>query len=39
MDNEYFGKGIVVFGTKLSRIFSADKPKLLQKQKSENAKT
>ena len=39
MDSEYSGKGTVVSGTELSRIFSAYMPKLLQKQESEDAQT
>ena len=33
-----FSKNFAVFGAKLSRIFSAYQPRLLQKQESKNAK-
>ena len=38
MDSEYFNKNFTVSGAKLSRIFSAYLPRLLQKQESKNAK-
>ncbi len=38
MDSEYFSKSFTVSGAKLSRIFSAYLPRLLQKQESKNAK-
>ena len=38
MDSEYFSKSFAVSSAKLSRIFSAYLPRLLQKQESKNAK-
>lgn len=38
MDNEYIGKSVAVFSPKLSRIFSAYQPRLLQEQKSKMPK-
>ncbi len=38
MDSEYFSKSFAVSSAKLSRIFSAHQPRLLQKQESKNAK-